>query len=370
MHLSEPLNLFIVYDPQDEELKNELEEHLSALRREGYVKWYHSSSLQAGEVMTKTIRAHIDQAKLILLLISSDFMSNEVMYNQQVAYALERHQAGEASVVPVLLRDCMWRLGAFKMYSVLPKNGHAITSDHWATRDQAFTDVSYGIKAIVDEWAKPYSSSQHAYNMPAAGPGPMPMAMPVQAPIVMDSGDMVRSMELQSDLSAEVTSNASSNPISPVETEEQLLARKAQEVKLAQEIKRRGGWSENEEDEAAEKLLSEFLSALNTEDYATGLTGVKALFHSSKLDEKGEIKRNLARYSLRATYRSAKMGLFKDPVHITRKSERSYTSVCSEWREKGRSITYWVDKFHASPTPFELYFENGEKTAKLLKSGF
>jgi hypothetical protein len=60
---------------------------------------------------------------------------------------MERHEAGEACVIPVILRKCMWSSAPFGKLQALPKNATPVTdTSTWPTKDDAFTNIAEGIK--------------------------------------------------------------------------------------------------------------------------------------------------------------------------------------------------------------------------------
>jgi hypothetical protein len=62
--------------------------------------------------------------------------------------AMERHDAGEATVIPVILRFCEWRRAPFGKVLATPKDGKPVTA--WADRDAAFLDVARQIRAAIE----------------------------------------------------------------------------------------------------------------------------------------------------------------------------------------------------------------------------
>ena len=72
--------------------------------------------------------------------------------------AMERHEAGEARVIPVILRPCDWHTTLFGKLQALPNEGKAVTK--WQNRDEAFTDVARGIREAVSDLSKGASSSR------------------------------------------------------------------------------------------------------------------------------------------------------------------------------------------------------------------
>jgi hypothetical protein len=60
---------------------------------------------------------------------------------------MERHEAGTARVIPVILRSVDWHTAPFARLQALPQDGKPVTS--WKNRDEAFTDVARGIREVV-----------------------------------------------------------------------------------------------------------------------------------------------------------------------------------------------------------------------------
>ena len=65
--------------------------------------------------------------------------------------ALERHEAGTARVIPIILRPVYWKNAPFSKLQALPTGGKSITGREWHNIDEAFANVAYGIHKVVDE---------------------------------------------------------------------------------------------------------------------------------------------------------------------------------------------------------------------------
>jgi hypothetical protein len=68
------------------------------------------------------------------------------------AKIIERHQAGEARVIPILLRPVDWQGALFNQLNVLPKNHQPVTT--WPNPDEAFREIAAGIRAVAMEVRK------------------------------------------------------------------------------------------------------------------------------------------------------------------------------------------------------------------------
>lgn len=94
---------------------------------------------------------HLNTSQIILLLISPDFIASDYCYDKEMNRALERHEVGEARVIPVILRPVDWTKAPFSKLKALPTDGKAVTK--WANRDSAFLDIAQGIRKVIEELA-------------------------------------------------------------------------------------------------------------------------------------------------------------------------------------------------------------------------
>lgn len=141
--------LFLSYSHKDERFRDELETHLSPLKRKNGVTCWHDRRITAGAEWLGQIDEHLESARVILLLVSPDFMASDYCYDREVKRALERHEAKTARVIPVLLRPVYWESSPFAKLQALPKNARFVTQ--WRNRDAAYLDVVRGIRAAIHE---------------------------------------------------------------------------------------------------------------------------------------------------------------------------------------------------------------------------
>jgi len=160
--------VFYSYAHEDEDLRNKLETHLAILRRNGVISEWHDRRILAGAKWSQAIDDHVNTSDLILLLISPDFLASDYCHDIEMKRAMERHAAGEAMVIPVILRPVDWQGALFSQLQALPKDAKPITT--WQNLDEAFTDVARGIRKAIE------APGQANHNK-AAGPNLQVKAM-------------------------------------------------------------------------------------------------------------------------------------------------------------------------------------------------
>lgn len=145
----ESLQLFFSYSHKDEVLRDELANHLSTLTWQGVISSWHDRKILPGEEWDRQINENLKTADIILLLVSSDFIASSYCWEIEVATAIERHNNGEACVIPILLRSVDWSGTPFAKLQSLPKNTEPITS--WTNQDDAFANVAQGIRSAAEQ---------------------------------------------------------------------------------------------------------------------------------------------------------------------------------------------------------------------------
>ena len=112
---------FISYCHKDEALKDQLRAHLAPLRRESLIDAWHDRRIAAGDRFDRGISSAVESADVILLLVSSDFIDSDYCYDVELRRAIERHELGDAMVIPVILRACAWQETRFGQLRATPK---------------------------------------------------------------------------------------------------------------------------------------------------------------------------------------------------------------------------------------------------------
>ncbi|MEO1622900.1 MAG: TIR domain-containing protein, partial [Cyanobacteria bacterium J06632_3] len=141
------LRLFYSYAHKDEHLRDELETHLKILGRQNLIQSWHDRRLVPGDEWAGEIDQNLEKADIILLLVSPDFIASDGCYVHELEFAMQQHQVGKATVIPIIIRPVDWQGTPFAKLQGLPKEMKPITQ--WRDRDAAWYDVEQGIKAAI-----------------------------------------------------------------------------------------------------------------------------------------------------------------------------------------------------------------------------
>src|SRR5947209_1275861 len=162
------IEVFVCYAHEDETLRQGLEKQLRVLKRQGFIDIWHDRQILAGMEWEREIDKHLNTAQIILLLVSPDFIVSDYCYSIELQRAIERHERGEARVIPIILRPVYWQGTPFKKLRALPTDGRPITSSSWHSLDEAFFNVAEGIREVIEKLLQD-SDPEHRHG-PSAAP--------------------------------------------------------------------------------------------------------------------------------------------------------------------------------------------------------
>ena len=146
-----PVKVFCCYAREDEALLKKLKTHLLPLERTGLIEMWHDGDIRAGSEWEKEIDKYLTKARIVFLLVSPDFLASDYCYSIEMKKAIERHERGEATVIPVILRSSGWKLTPLGKLQALPKDGKPVVSSEWHNQDDALNDVLVGLENVVKE---------------------------------------------------------------------------------------------------------------------------------------------------------------------------------------------------------------------------
>ena len=142
-----PVHIFLSYAPEDDDLCQQLEMHLLPLQREGKVATWHRQKMLGGSERSQSIAQHLDSSALILLLVSPHFIASDECYDVEMRRALERHKAGQALAIPIILRHVSWQATALADLPCLPRNGKPVEA--WSDHHEALRHIVDELRAII-----------------------------------------------------------------------------------------------------------------------------------------------------------------------------------------------------------------------------
>ncbi len=142
-----PVKAFVSYSHADLEYLKTLKNALSPLIRLNKLQVWDDKNIEAGDEWEKVIFQQLEEADIVLCLVSADFVASDFCYKKEFGAALEAHRKGDKTIVPVMLRKTDW--SGLPLSEIQGVPGEWITSA--ANKDEAWTAVSESLRPALDK---------------------------------------------------------------------------------------------------------------------------------------------------------------------------------------------------------------------------
>lgn len=153
MEQNKKLKPFICYSHQDEKpYIVEFEKHVAPLKNNGSIEVWYDRKILPGEDYQSKIDNNLEDADIICLFISANFLSSKECQKEKKK-ALELRKKKGIPVIPIILSYCGWQDEEdISKLLALPTDGKPVSS--FQNQDEAWLDVYNGLKTIIEKEIK------------------------------------------------------------------------------------------------------------------------------------------------------------------------------------------------------------------------
>ncbi len=151
-------SIFCAAAPSDTRFLAQWERHLLPLIQIGRITVWSELHLMAGSPRLQQIHDHLDQAQVIIFLLSAEFFASD-----ECMALMERALKGSAHVIPLLLRPVDWETSKLTDLACLPANGQFVTT--WDNQDQALYTCVDDLRQLLGLPAVPPQSRKLAHAL-------------------------------------------------------------------------------------------------------------------------------------------------------------------------------------------------------------
>ena len=153
--------VFCSYAREDDDVRRELEGALAPLRDEQIIDDWYDNRIQAGTRWDRAIGSALEQARLVIFLVSPDLLASSYVREVELTRSLELERKGTCRIVPIVVRQAAWEDSPLAGFQAMPRNARPI--EDFGDRRHAFDEVVEGLRAVckdIVDWENPYKRSQ------------------------------------------------------------------------------------------------------------------------------------------------------------------------------------------------------------------
>lgn len=140
----------------DDPYRAEFEKRLKPFINQGQLECWHRGLILAGTDRDKKIESQINEAKIVFLLVSPDYLNSDECHSE-MTIAMDRMSQNSVRLIPIILRRSDWHTSKFGKLQALPDNNEPISTAK--SVDDAWQTVVIGIRKIIDSLPAPISVS-------------------------------------------------------------------------------------------------------------------------------------------------------------------------------------------------------------------
>lgn len=118
------------------------------LQRQGIIATWSNLDISPGANFEEEHSKYLEHAQLLLLLVSPDFLASDFCWGKEMMRALEQHQRGKATVIPIILRPVYWQEAPFAHLQALPRSTQPISTS--IDFDAAWLSIVHEIKRTIE----------------------------------------------------------------------------------------------------------------------------------------------------------------------------------------------------------------------------
>jgi len=144
---AQPTHLFISYAHRDEAYKDDLNIHLSTLRRQKIIEAWQDREIVIGDEWDATIEAALRKSKIVLFLVSPHFLDSDYIHRTEIKIALEMYEERLCKIVPIVIRPCDWQTTDLSKFQALPRNAKPVSK--WDDQDEAWMNVVQELRRLL-----------------------------------------------------------------------------------------------------------------------------------------------------------------------------------------------------------------------------
>ncbi|MCX6579964.1 MAG: toll/interleukin-1 receptor domain-containing protein [Candidatus Aminicenantes bacterium] len=135
--------VFISYSHKDEEWEKQLATHLKVLEIEGFYQSWDDTQIKPGSDWREEIETALNQARVVVMLISADYLASKFIMEEEVPCILKCRREGSVTVLPVFVRPCPWKkIQWLSAIQIMHWEGKALSEIQPHEIDRALAEVA------------------------------------------------------------------------------------------------------------------------------------------------------------------------------------------------------------------------------------
>lgn len=152
------LRVVCAFAEENQKQYQQFRRHLKVFERQGIISVWGTGEFSLAEPMEAVTMRRLEEADIIILLISPDFLASDYLHDEVLARALRRQGTGDVRVVPILIKPVDVKGSVLGTFSLLPSDGRPVSN--WPDADEAYFEIISDLRGVFAQVSAAKGSSQ------------------------------------------------------------------------------------------------------------------------------------------------------------------------------------------------------------------
>jgi hypothetical protein len=145
--------VFVSYSHENPEWMATISRMLRGLQTSGIIEPFDDRLIAIGKEWDATIKAKLDEADLVILIVTFDFLGSTYINQVEIDRALQRHEEHRACLLPIIAEECDWDHQNWAKIDAWPtKDSKVLPLAKWDDKNAALTQISKDIRKWAATW--------------------------------------------------------------------------------------------------------------------------------------------------------------------------------------------------------------------------
>jgi hypothetical protein len=122
---------------------------LDILKSKNIIDSWYDRMVDAGRDWDEEIQKKLDESDIILCLVSRYFLASRYIKEKELPKALDRHRAGAARLIPLIVRSCNWADTPLNALQTATGDRRPLTE--WKDKEDAYARIELELENVWRE---------------------------------------------------------------------------------------------------------------------------------------------------------------------------------------------------------------------------
>lgn len=142
--------VFISYSHKDSNWLERLHVHLKPLERPGLIDRWDDTRIRPGAKWREEIEKAIERARVVIMLISADFLASDFIITKELPPLLQAAASGGALILPVIVSPCRFKkTQGLEQFQAINSPDKPLTALNRTNREKIFLQVADAVEAAI-----------------------------------------------------------------------------------------------------------------------------------------------------------------------------------------------------------------------------